>query len=109
MKFVFLALAIISEVAGSSFLNASKQFTKVIPSIATVVSFALCFYFLSLALKHIPLGMAYAIWAELGIVLTNLVSVIIFKNSIDIPAVIGISLIITGVIIINLFSKSVSH
>lgn len=109
MKYLFLALAIISEVVGSSFLNASNQFTKLIPSAITVVAYLLCFYFLSIALKSIPLGTAYAIWGGLGIVLTAIISVIVFKNKLDIGAIIGISLIVAGVVVLNVFSKSTSH
>lgn len=109
MKYLFLALAIITEVVGSSFLNASKQFTKPIPVAITIIAYGLCFYFLSLALKSIPLGTAYAIWGGLGIVLTAIISVVIFKQSIDLPAIIGITLIVAGVIVLNVFSKSMSH
>jgi small multidrug resistance pump len=109
MKYLFLALAIISEVVGSSFLNASNQFTKLIPSAITVAAYLLCFYFLSIALKSIPLGTAYAIWGGLGIVLTAIISVVVFKNKLDIGAIIGISLIVAGVVVLNVFSKSTSH
>lgn len=109
MKYLFLALAIISEVVGSSFLNASNQFTKLIPSAITVVAYLLCFYFLSIALKSIPLGTAYAIWGGLGIVLTAIISVVVFKNKLDNGAIIGISLIVAGVVVLNVFSKSTSH
>lgn len=109
MKYLFLALAIISEVVGSSFLNASQQFTKPIPTAVTIVAYGLCFYFLSVALKSIPLGAAYAIWGGLGIVLTAIISVVIFKHTLDLPAIIGITLIVAGVIVLNFFSKSMSH
>lgn len=109
MKYVYLGLAIVSEVIGSSFLNASGQFTKLIPSVITVLAYLLCFYFLSIALKSIPLGIAYAIWGGLGIVLTAIISVVIFKQSLDMPALLGIALIVAGVIVLNFFSKTVSH
>lgn len=109
MKYVFLALAIVTEVTGSSFLNASNQFTRLVPSVIALVSYVACFYFLSLALKSIPLGIAYAIWGGLGIVLTSVVSVVVFKHSLDLPAVIGITFIVTGVIILNFFSRSSAH
>ncbi|KGO86928.1 transporter [Flavobacterium rivuli WB 3.3-2 = DSM 21788] len=109
MKYVFLALAIILEVAGSSLLKAGEQFTKIIPSSLAILSYVACFYFLSMSLKHIPLGTAYAIWAGLGIVLTVGASVVIFKQSLDLPAVIGIVLIIAGVVVLNFFSKSAAH
>lgn len=106
MKYVFLGLAIIFEVIGSSFMKASEGFTKWLPSVIVVVAYLVCFYFLSLALKTIPLGVAYAIWAGLGIVLTAAVSVFIFKQKIDIAAIVGIVFIIIGVVIMNFFSKT---
>jgi small multidrug resistance pump len=109
MKYVMLALAIICEVFGSGMLKASEQFTKLVPSLLCVLGFVLCFYFLSHALKLIPLGIAYGIWAGVGIVLTAMVSVVIFKQKLDVPALIGIAFIVTGVVIMNVFSKSVSH
>lgn len=109
MKYLFLGLAIIFEVVGSSFIKASEGFTKWLPSIVVVVAYLICFYFLSLALKSIPLGVAYAIWAGLGIVLTALVSVLFFKQKLDLPAILGIAIIIVGVLVINLFSKSATH
>jgi len=106
MKYVFLGLAIVFEVVGSSFMKSSDGFTKWLPSTVVVVAYITCFYFLSLALKTIPLGVAYAVWAGLGIVLTAAVSVLIFKQKLDLPAVIGIIFIIIGVVIMNFFSKT---
>ncbi|MGV8878124.1 MAG: DMT family transporter [Sphingobacteriaceae bacterium] len=109
MKYVFLGLAICLEVVGSSFLLKSIGFTKLIPSMVTVLAFVSCFYFFSQALKAIPLGIAYAIWAGLGIVLTSIVSVVVFKQKLDTAAMVGMGFIIMGVIIINAFSKSATH
>jgi small multidrug resistance pump len=109
MKYLFLGLAICLEVIGTSSLTRSDNFTKLWPSIFTVIAFTGCFYFFSHAIKEIPLGVAYAIWAGLGIVLTALVSVFIFKQKLDLPAMIGIAIIIIGVLVINLFSKSSAH
>ncbi|WP_185211628.1 DMT family transporter [Sphingobacterium mizutaii] len=109
MKYIFLSLAIILEVIGSSFMKASDGFSKLIPSIITIVAYIACFVFLSQALKFIPLGIAYAIWGGLGIVLTAIISVVIFKQSLDIPAIIGIILIVAGVVVMNFFSKSTAH
>ncbi|REA56494.1 QacE family quaternary ammonium compound efflux SMR transporter [Dyadobacter luteus] len=106
MKYVFLSLAIVLEVIGSSFMKASDGFTKLLPSTIFVIAYLSCFYFLSLALKTIPLGIAYAIWAGLGIVLTVGVSVVIFKQKIDMAAIIGIAFIVAGVVIMNFFSKT---
>jgi small multidrug resistance pump len=109
MKYLYLALAIISEVIGSSFINASSQFTKLVPSAIVIAAYGAAFYFFSLALKYIPLGVAYAIWGGLGIVLTCLVSVVVFKNKLDLPAILGIAMIVSGVIVLNFFSKTNSH
>lgn len=106
MKYVFLGLAIVFEVVGSSFMKSSDGFTKWLPSTFVVVAYITCFYFLSLALKTIPLGVAYAVWAGLGIVLTAAISVLVFKQKLDLPAVIGIIFIIIGVVIMNFFSKT---
>lgn len=109
MKYLYLALAIVLEVIGTGFLNASNQFTKLVPSIIVVIAYVSCFYFFSLALKFIPLGVAYAVWGGLGIILTAAVSVVVFKSKLDLPAILGILLIISGVIVLNFFSKTNSH
>lgn len=109
MPYVYLALAIILEVLGSSFLKASNGFSKVLPTTLTIVASIGCFFFLSHALKTIPLGIAYAIWAGVGIVLTAIISVVVFKQSLDFPAVIGITLIVGDVVVMNYFSKSTMH
>lgn len=109
MKYLYLALAIVLEVTGSSLLNKSDGFTKLTPSIGALVVFGGCFYFLSLALREMPLGIAYAIWAGAGLVLTALISVFVFKQSLDLWAYIGIAFILVGVLILNLLSKSGGH
>lgn len=109
MKYFYLGLAIVLEVFGSSFLKKSEGFTKLVPTLIVIAAFTACFYFFSKALQSIPLGIAYAIWAGLGIVLTAMVSVIIFKQKIDFPAILGMIFIVIGVIIINTFSKSTGH
>lgn len=106
MKYLFLSLAIILEVIGSSFMKVSDGFSKLIPTSITVVAYLACFFFLSQALKQIPLGIAYAIWGGLGIVLTATISVVVFKQKLDMPAIIGIILIVSGVIVMNFFSKA---
>ncbi|CAD7810821.1 Multidrug transporter EmrE [Chryseobacterium aquaeductus] len=105
----YLLLSIILEVTGSSFMQASDGFTKPLQTIVTIISYIACFYFLSLSLKTIPLGVSYAIWGGLGIVLTSIISVVIFKQSLDWPAVIGIVLIVSGVLVMNFLSKSITH
>jgi small multidrug resistance pump len=109
MKYLFLTLAIIFEVVGSSFIKASDGFTKWFPATIVAVAYLICFYFLSLALKTIPLGIAYAIWGGMGIVLTAIISVLVFKQKLDIPAIIGIVLIVAGVVVMNFFSKTAIH
>ncbi|WP_288688005.1 SMR family transporter [Acinetobacter sp. YH12227] len=104
-----LACAIISEVIGSTFLVKSEGFSKLVPSLVVVVLFSLAFYLLSQVIKVIPLGIAYAIWAGVGIVLTALIGYFIFRQSLDIPAMLGIALIVAGVVVINLFSNSTGH
>jgi len=108
MGYLYLTLAIIFEVLGSSCIKTCEGFTKLIPSLIVIISYVIAFYFLSLCLKTIPLSIAYAIWAGVGIVLTVLISILIFKQKIDLPAIIGILFILIGVLIINYFSK-VAH
>lgn len=109
MSWLFLALAIVFEVFGSSMLKMSEGFSKLLPSVAFVVSFGLSFYLFSLVLKEIPLGTAYAIWAGVGLVLTTLVSVLFFGQKTDLMGIIGILFILTGVIVLNAFSKMGGH
>lgn len=109
MGYLFLGLAILFEVLGSSMIKISDGFTKTIPVIVMLVAYTVCFYFLSLTLKTIPLGTAYAIWGGLGIVLTAFISVIYFKQTLDTPALIGILLIVSGVFVLNFFSKTHTH
>jgi small multidrug resistance pump len=109
MAYIYLLLAIIAEVVGTSALKASNGFKNWIPNVIVIVGYGLAFYFLSLVLKSIPVGVAYAIWSGVGIVLISLVGYIYFKQQLDFPAIIGMVLIISGVIVINLFSKTISH
>ena len=109
IKFIYLGLAIIFEVFGTISLKLSNGYTQIIPTVGMVASYVICFYFLSKCLNEFAsIGYVYAIWAGLGIVLITLFGVIYFKNSIDISGVIGISLIILGAVVLNLFSK-MSH
>ena len=109
MGYVYLILAIIAEVVGTTALQASNGFTRIVPSSIVVIGYALAFYFLSLVIKSIPMGIAYAIWAGAGIVLIAVAGAVVFKQTPDIPAMIGMGLIVAGVVVINLFSKTVSH
>lgn len=106
---IFLFIAIILETIATSCLKASDSFTKLIPSIFTVIGYAGAFYFLSLTIRTIPLGIAYALWSGIGIVLITAVGFFLFKQKLDIPAIIGIGMIVLGVIVIQVFSKTASH
>jgi small multidrug resistance pump len=109
MNYLFLALAIICEVIGTTALNASNKFSKLLPSVITVAGYGLAFYFFSFSLRSIPVGVAYAIWAGVGVVLVALIGVFFFKQRLDFPAIAGMVLIITGVLVMHLFSKTVAH
>lgn len=109
MAYIYLAIAIVTEVAATSALKASEEFTKLIPSLIVIVGYGVAFYLLTLVLRTIPVGITYAVWAGLGIVLVALVGAILYKQIPDIPAVIGMGLIVVGVVIINVFSKTISH
>ncbi len=109
MIFVYLVLAIVAEVIATSALKASMGFTRPLPSVVVVVGYGLAFYLLSLVLRTLPVGVAYAIWAGLGIVLVTLVGIVFFAEKPDLPAVIGISLIVAGVVMLQVFSKMNVH
>ncbi len=98
-----------SEVIGTAALKASEEFTQLIPSLIVIVGYASAFYFLTLTLRTIPVGIAYAVWAGCGIVLICVVSWILYKQVLDAPAIIGIGLIAAGVVLINGFSNSIQH
>ena len=109
MTFVYLVLAIVAEVIATSALKASMGFTRPLPSAVVVVGYGLAFYLLSLVLRTLPVGVAYAIWAGLGIVLVTFVGIVVFGEKPDLPAVIGISLIVAGVVMLQVFSKMNVH
>jgi small multidrug resistance pump len=105
MGYVYLSIAIVAEVLGTSALKAADGFTKLGPGILAVVSYGVAFYCLSFVLRTVPMGTAYAIWSGAGIALISIIGLVFFKQSLDLPAVIGITLIVAGVAILNLFSK----
>ena len=109
MTYAFLFTAIVLEVIGTSALKASEQFTRLLPILVMVACYGTSFFFLSLVLRTLPVGIAYAIWSGLGIVLISMVGVLWFKQSLDLPALVGLGLIVAGVVVVNLFSKSVGH
>ena len=109
MGYLYLAAAIVAEVIATNALKASAEFTKLAPSVIVVLGYGTAFYFLSLVLKTIPVGIAYAIWSGVGIVLIAIVAAIVFKQVPDMPAIVGMGLIVSGVVVINVFSKTVGH
>lgn len=106
---ILLAIAIVSEVIATSCLKAAEGFTRFWPSVVVVAGYLLAFYLLSLTLKTIPVGVAYAIWSGAGIVLIALSGWLFLGQALDTPAVIGLSLIVAGVFVINVFSSSIAH
>ncbi|CAI2644377.1 Quaternary ammonium compound-resistance protein QacC [Apilactobacillus kunkeei] len=102
--YLFLALAIIGELIGTNLLKMSLGFTKILPTIGSLISFALCFYFLSIAMVKIPLNIAYANWSALGILATTAIASLVYKEQINVMSMIGIVFIIIGVVLLNLFS-----
>lgn len=106
---LLLAIAILAEVIGTSALKASAGFSKLVPSVVVVAGYGTAFYFLSLTLRHIPIGIAYAVWSGAGTVLIALIGVIAYRQKLDPAAILGISLIVAGVLVLNLFSKSGAH
>ncbi len=109
MKWIFLSIAIAAEVVATSALKSAEGFTRVLPSIAVVAGYGTAFLFLSLTLKSIPVGIAYAVWSGAGIVLISIIGYFLYGQSLDGPAIAGIACILAGVVVINLFSKSVAH
>ena len=109
MTFVYLILAIVAEVIATSALKASVGFTRPLPSLLVVGGYGVAFYLLSLVLRMLPVGITYAIWAGLGIVLVTLVGIMVFGEKPDLPAVLGISLIVAGVVTLQVFSKMNVH
>lgn len=109
MAYLYLAIAIITEVIGTTLLKSTEEFTKLIPSVIVVVMYLSSFYFLTLTLRSIPVGIAYAVWAGLGIFLVTLFAAIIYKQIPGTATIIGMGMIITGVVVIHLFSKDIGH
>jgi small multidrug resistance pump len=107
--YVYLGLAIVAEVAATSALKSAEGFTRLVPSLVVVVGYGAAFFLLSLTLNSIPVGIAYAIWSGVGVVLVSLFGWVFYQQGLDTPALIGVAMIIAGVIVINAFSKSVAH
>ncbi len=109
MSWLYLALAIFCEVIGTSALTASGSFTRILPTGLALTAFAVSLFFLSMALKSIPVGIAYAIWSGVGIVLISIIGYVFLRQSLDLAAMAGIGLILMGVLVINLFSQAGHH
>lgn len=107
--YVFLTLAVLCEVAATSALKATEGFTKLIPSVVCVVGYGFAFYFLSQCLRHMSVGVAYALWCAGGIVLVALIGWLWFKQALDIAAIAGMVLILAGVVLISFYSKTAVH
>ncbi|QNQ81132.1 DMT family transporter [Lactobacillus sp. PV034] len=105
MGYLELAIAIVAEVIGTNLMKASVGFTKLVPAVATIISYIICFYALSLSLKTLNLSVAYATWGGVGIILTTVVGVVYWKQGINLPQLFGIVLIVIGVVITNFFAK----
>ncbi len=109
MHWLFLGTAILFETIGTTALQASQQFTRPGPSAIVVVSYALSFYLLSLTLRYMPVGVVYATWSGLGICFIAAIAYLVFGQRLDWPAVLGIAMIISGIVVIQLFSNTATH
>jgi small multidrug resistance pump len=109
LVYAVLVVAIVFEVLGTSAMQAAQHFTRVVPTAMMVVCYGIAFFFLSWSLRYVPVGIAYAIWSGLGIVLISLVGYFVFGQKLDLAAVLGLGLIIAGVVVLNFFSKSTFH
>jgi len=109
MSYFYLALAIAAEVAGTSLLKATEEFSKLIPTTFLVVFYVLSFWLMTLALRELPLGVVYAVWSGLGICLVAIVGALVYKEMPDLGSIIGMALIISGVVVMHLFSKTINN
>ncbi|HWX03504.1 MAG TPA: multidrug efflux SMR transporter [Collimonas sp.] len=109
MHWVYLLIAIVAEVIATSALKASAEFTRLVPSVVVVAGYLTAFYFLSLTLRTLPVAIVYAMWSGIGIALIALVGWLFLKQSLDAAALVGIGLIVSGVLVLNVFSKTVAH
>jgi small multidrug resistance pump len=108
-QWIYLAIAIAAEVVGTSFLRASEGFTKLVPSLMVVAGYGLAFFFLSLTLEKIPVGIAYAVWSGAGVTLIAAIGWLFLGQKLDAAAILGMGLIVAGVVVLNLFSKTAAH
>lgn len=108
-NWLFLSIAIVSEVIATTALKSSEGFTRFLPSLIVVIGYGVAFYTLSMTLRTIPLGVAYAVWSGLGIVAVSILALLLYGQKLDLPAIIGIALIVLGVVVINVFSNTSAH
>ena len=109
MPYLYLAIAVAFETIGTSAMKASQQFTRLWPSVLVVVGYAISFYFMALTLRFMPVGIVYALWSGLGIILIALIGYAVFGQKLDLPAIAGLGLIIAGIVVIQLFSNATAH
>ncbi|MGP6086117.1 SMR family transporter [Antarctobacter jejuensis] len=109
MPYLILALAVLAETIGTTALQASQQFSRIVPTVIVILAYGTAFYLLGVALKYFPVGIAYAIWSGLGIVLIAVIGLMVFGQRLDLPAVLGMAMILGGILIIHLFSKTSPH
>ena len=109
MPYLYLAIAVAFETIGTSAMQASRQFTRLWPSVLVIVGYAISFYFMALTLRYMPVGIVYALWSGLGIILIALIGYAVFGQKLDLPAIAGLGLIIAGIVVIQLFSNATSH
>ncbi|MFM9836482.1 MAG: DMT family transporter [Methylophilaceae bacterium] len=104
-----LAIAIVAEVIATSTMKATNEFTRFWPSLVVVLGYGTGFYFMTISMRVLPIGIMYAIWSGVGILVVSLMGWVIYRQALDIPAIIGMGLIVAGVVVINVFSKSIGH
>ena len=109
MPYLYLAIAVAFETIGTSAMQASQQFTRLWPSVLVIVGYAISFYFMALTLRYMPVGIVYALWSGLSIILIALIGYAVFGQKLDLPAIAGLGLIIAGIVVIQLFSNATAH
>ncbi|QGX98434.1 QacE family quaternary ammonium compound efflux SMR transporter [Roseovarius faecimaris] len=107
--YFFLIIAVLFEGLGTTSLQASQQFTRLWPSLGVVVGFGMAFWCMMIVLQYLPLGITYALWSGMGICLTALLGWLVFRQALDWPAILGMGLIVAGIVVINLYSKTATH
>ncbi|MDE4096526.1 MULTISPECIES: DMT family transporter [Rhodobacterales] len=109
VHYIYLIVAVAAETIGTTALQASQQFSRLVPSLIVLVAYGFSFYMLGLTLKVMPVGIVYAIWSGLGIVLIAVIGLVVFGQKLDLPAVLGMAMILAGILVIHLFSGSSGH